>query len=563
MRPQSPDTDSARAADTTMDNVPGDRSDLDEALFASEMSFSANGAPNVSAEVAETLQAPEPVSYQTTSAPCGPGLSVIRYGLTVETNLPPGISYHTPDAEPDFASRTVVEGGGYELANLCPGVFEVRQVAPPPAEWPAPPLEEPETPESALPPELPQTEDLPLPAPVAPPLPPEPVAAAPAEESREEVSLGPLPPRPAPVLEVNTGLTLAPGETAPITPEHFRLSGGEPCLLDVMVLSPPVHGAIVREGFALTGGDVFTQEDIDQNRIAYRHDGGKDEQDSFTFATPEGEVSATVFAITIAPTRSAPELTGNGQLTLAPLGCRVTEILAGTARCCEPDLHAGMAIIGVAGRGQWHYSLNGVDWYDLAEVQPAGALLLRDRDHLRFTPRPGSSGTVKLTYHAWDQSTGQAGAAVDLSSAEAVGGATAFSKSPACATTVIAPPVREVNHRVTPWSDAPTLAEAMGGPLAVVRVVGPGTWQYSLDDGRTWNDFTSVYHGRARLLGAEDRVRFLPRPGASGKVILSGRPWDGDGVTGETISLAARRSYGEGTPFGDAVQTRTWHLHGS
>ena len=72
-----------------------------------------------------------------------------------------------------------------------------------------------------------------------------------------------------------------------------------------------------------------------------------------------------------------------------------------------------------------------------------------------------------------------------------------------------------------------------------------------------------VYHGRARLLRPGDRVRFLPRKGGSGRVMLTGRPWDGEGAAaGGTANLASHGATGGGTPFAEFVQTRAWRLGG-
>jgi hypothetical protein len=244
-----------------------------------------------------------------------------------------------------------------------------------------------------------------------------------------------------PRLEVNTGLTLACGDTALITKTHLRLNGGEPKLLDIMLLSPPLHGALVRDGFALTGGDIFTQEDIDKDRLLYRHDGGAEEHDRFTFASPEGEVPPTVFSMTIAP---------GGKKSLST-----------------------------------------------------------------------STGYTAATNES---------ASYEISTA-------------------------------TPWTGSSTMKELVGDGMAVVRLTGEGRWQYSLDDGHTWCDFGPVYHGRARLLRAEDRVRFRPSRGAAGLVVIAGRPWDGQsGTAGDIVSLASRSSHGEGTPFGEYVKTRKWDL---
>ena len=45
---------------------------------------------------------------------------------------------------------------------------------------------------------------------------------------------------------------------------------------------------------------------------------------------------------------------------------------------------------------------------------------------------------------------------------------------------------------VDPCQDEPTLGELVGDALAVVRLEGEGSWQYSLDDGRTWPGAANV-----------------------------------------------------------------------
>ncbi|QTA91750.1 Dockerin domain-containing protein [Desulfonema magnum] len=75
--------------------------------------------------------------------------------------------------------------------------------------------------------------------------------------------------------------------------------------------------------------------------------------------------------------------------------------------------------------------------------------------------------------------------------------------------------------------------------IAVIGVNNTmGTWQYSLDNGGTWNDFTSVT-GRfvntdeeARVLTESHKVRFVPNPNYYGGSSFTFRAWDmTDGTT--------------------------------
>ena len=82
-------------------------------------------------------------------------------------------------------------------------------------------------------------------------------------------------------------------------------------------------------------------------------------------------------------------------------GCRVADVLDGTAGP-QP---MGLALVGVNGRGKW-LRADGEAWVELSEVQHAKALLLGPGDRVRFEPRAGWGGAVKITYRAWDGSSG-------------------------------------------------------------------------------------------------------------------------------------------------------------
>jgi hypothetical protein len=342
-------------------------------------------------------------------------------------------------------------------------------------------------------------------------------------------------------------LQAAWGETVPLTPQTLALTGPPAVLIDVIIRTAPTKGALLRDGFALSAGDAFTQEDIDQGRISYRHDGEQAGDDGFAVATPAGEVPPTEVRVVIA--RRAPVLTTPGSLDGVLAGRRIGD-LAGL----------GVALVGAAGRGRWERR-SGEGWVELPDVQHAGALILGPDEAVRFVPRAGWSGAVKLTYRLWDGTGHAAGEVVNLSARASVGGSTPFSAEVGTALLTVeaeAKPARP--EPPAPWLTPTRARDITGEGLAVVRLEGPGTWQYSLDDGRTWRDFGAAYHGRARLLGPADRVRFVPRPGGRGRVVLGARAWDGVGQAGATISLATASSVGDRSPFGDGVVTLSWRL---
>ena len=89
----------------------------------------------------------------------------------------------------------------------------------------------------------------------------------------------------------------------------------------------------------------------------------------------------------------------------------------------------GIALTGTTnGNGHWEYSLDGgTTWASVGARSESAALLLREDDWMRFVPDGKNGTTATLTYHAWDQTTGDAGDVVDLTAAGATGGTTAYS----------------------------------------------------------------------------------------------------------------------------------------
>jgi len=261
-------------------------------------------------------------------------------------------------------------------------------------------------------------------------------------------------------------------------------------------------------------------------------------------------------------------------------GHRVTDLLGEAVVACEPDHACGVALVAQGGipNGKWTCSLDqGKTWQPLPPVFHGGALLLGPTDRVRFMPRQMFSGSAGLTFRAWDQSHGKRGQIIPLVKPGTTGGETAFSAHLAtCVLPIVAPVAMPVaNYRsetqyplvagaargsmVARFPGAAAGAEPRG--IAVVSLSGSadGRWQFSRDGGRTWRDFGSVYRGRARLLRAEDRVRFLPRGGYRGPAKLTYHLWD-QREHHDTANVLRASAVGEGTPFSAATQSTLWAL---
>lgn len=84
------------------------------------------------------------------------------------------------------------------------------------------------------------------------------------------------------------------------------------------------------------------------------------------------------------------------------------------------------------------------------------------------------------------------------------------------------------------------ITDAEGDPdgIAVVATDNSnGTWEFSTDNGTTWNAVPAVSGTSALLLGASDKLRFVPDPDFNGAADITYRAWDGTaGTAGSTVN---------------------------
>ncbi|MBR8826683.1 MAG: VCBS repeat-containing protein [Gomphosphaeria aponina SAG 52.96 = DSM 107014] len=95
--------------------------------------------------------------------------------------------------------------------------------------------------------------------------------------------------------------------------------------------------------------------------------------------------------------------------------------------------------------------------------------------------------------------------------------------------------------------------------VEAVAIIGAdnsnGNWQYSTDQGNTWQDFGAVTETNARLLDSTNRVRFIPNGNSTGTANITLRLWDkSTGVVGETADAS---NNGGNTAFSAGSTTAT------
>ena len=115
------------------------------------------------------------------------------------------------------------------------------------------------------------------------------------------------------VITINTGVTVLEGSsgniltTAMLATTDVDNTAGQ---LVYTLSGVPANGTLYLSGVALGISDSFTQDDIDNDRVTYDHDGSETVSDSFAFSVDDGAGAATSasFAITVTPVNDAPKI---------------------------------------------------------------------------------------------------------------------------------------------------------------------------------------------------------------------------------------------------------------
>lgn len=261
----------------------------------------------------------------------------------------------------------------------------------------------------------------------------------------------------------------------------------------------------------------------------------------------------------VRPVNDRPSLQRTGNPVLPTLyanilsphnrGQLVSNLLAGIATDADGDA-LGLGVTRyLTGHGAWEYSPDdGTSWRAFGSIPDGTAWPLRPVDRIRFVPKPNYSGTVEggLTFVAWDQTTAASGNPTSLNT-----GSTFSLETTALVVTV----TPEVNHapildlfgepalpRIpfnATFGEGARVSDLLGSwvedldgdvcGLALAQTdTTHGTWQFSLDDGLSWQPIGAVSFDDALLLGPDARIRFLPATGYSGvlQVAILYRAWD-------------------------------------
>ena len=306
--------------------------------------------------------------------------------------------------------------------------------------------------------------------------------------------------------------------------------------------SQPSHGVVSSNGVGILtytpgtnyhGGDTFTYTLSDVG-------GGSD----------TGTVTVTVLPVNDAPVLTAanPSMAAISEDDVANAGMAISAIVATTIDDVDDAAVEGIAVFDAnCGNGSWEYATDaGGSWQPVGSVGTANALLLRASDRMRFVPDAENADSASFAYYAWDQTSGTAGGKTNASMR---GGTTCFSQDGDTATiTVTAINDAPVVVPQSPIMAAITEDEIDNDGMLIVAIVGAtitdcdsnavegvaisscvsgnGQWQFSTNGASSWQEFGTVSTSFALLLGAGDRLRFVPDGSNADSGSVSYYAWD-------------------------------------
>ncbi|MCZ8190879.1 MAG: Ig-like domain-containing protein [Microcystis sp. LE19-338.1B] len=114
-----------------------------------------------------------------------------------------------------------------------------------------------------------------------------------------------------PQLTVNQNLTLDEGKTTNITSNQLQVTDADNTASEITytLTDLPDNGSLLLNGLILALNGTFTQEDIDNNKLGYTHNGSETTNDSFSFTVADGAggtIKTTTFNIVVNPINDAP-----------------------------------------------------------------------------------------------------------------------------------------------------------------------------------------------------------------------------------------------------------------
>jgi hypothetical protein len=151
----------------------------------------------------------------------------------------------------------------------------------------------------------------------------------------------------APTISVNLTLTtVLEGATGTITSSLLAAADADNSTTEqfFVITSLPADGTLLLSGTALTKGGFFTQDDINNNRVTYQHNGTENFRDTFNFTLTDGSSSAVTgtFNVEITPQNDTPTVPTNTGMVLTEASTKI--ITSAMLAVGDPDGSAEISL---------------------------------------------------------------------------------------------------------------------------------------------------------------------------------------------------------------------------
>ncbi len=165
------------------------------------------------------------------------------------------------------------------------------------------------------------------------------------------------------VLAVNTGTTVPENSTGTtITSAMLDTTDVDNSAAQVVytLTGVPGNGTLYLSGTPLVVTNTFTQDDLDNNRVSYDHDGSETTSDGFGFSVDDGAGTATTgtFSITVTPQNDEQVLAVNTGTTVLEnsTGTTITSAMLDTTDVDNSAAQVVYTLTGVPGNGTLYLS---------------------------------------------------------------------------------------------------------------------------------------------------------------------------------------------------------------
>ncbi len=249
-------------------------------------------------------------------------------------------------------------------------------------------------------------------------------------------------------LPLVAGNTLQAIEEETVIIGETNLSGTDPDVIGASASSLiytitglPAGGEVLLNGNSVNLGDTFTQQDINDDQLAYNATSIVSRVDFLNFILTDqdqGSISGTLQIDIDLSQNDAPVLNTTAVSPLRTInenavnnpGTRVNDIATRAITDADTGDVKGIAITGVDNtNGEWQYSTNsGQLWQPLENLSETSSTVLTtaNTNSIRFVPNTDYIGKADISFRAWDGTDGNINGSTGVD-AILIGGTHAFS----------------------------------------------------------------------------------------------------------------------------------------